>query len=273
MRSVLKYPGSKWNIATQIVGMFPEHHSYIEPFFGSGAVLFNKTPSNIETINDLDNDVVNLFRCIKEDSEKLARLVATTPFSRAEYDKAFEELNSEDQYERALNFLMRCWQGHGIRTNGQKVGWKNDVQGREKAYSLWNWYRLPEWILDITERLRRVQIENMPALELIKRFNYKNVLMYLDPPYVLGTRSGKQYKHEMSDADHEELLITILQSEAQIIISGYENEMYNEYLKDWSKRTFKSNTLYGSGREEVVWSNFEKDRQMTIFDFIGASKC
>ena len=89
-RAVLKYPGSKWNISSEIVSMLPEHHSYVEPFFGSGAVLFNKAPSNIETINDLDNDVVNLFKCIKENSEKLARLIAATPFSRTVYDEAFE---------------------------------------------------------------------------------------------------------------------------------------------------------------------------------------
>lgn len=270
-RSVLKYPGSKWNIANQIVSMLPKHHSYVEPFFGSGAIMFNKTPSNIETINDLDNDVVNLFRCIKEDSKKLASLVVATPFSRAEYVETFENSqNITDPYEKAVRFLIKCWQGHGFRTNGYKVGWKNDVQGREKAYALWNWYRLPEWIIDIAERLRTVQIENMPAIELIKRFNYKNVLMYLDPPYVLDTRTGKQYKHEMEDADHEELLRTILQSKAQIIISGYESDMYNDYLRDWNKKTFQSNAEHGLKREEVVWFNFETNKQMCLFDFIGA---
>lgn len=72
MRTVLKYPGSKWNIAPQLVELIPEHHSYVEPFFGSGAVLFNKPASDIETINDLDSDVVNLFRCIQKDAERLA---------------------------------------------------------------------------------------------------------------------------------------------------------------------------------------------------------
>ena len=90
MKTVLKYPGSKWNIAGQLVNMIPEHHSYVEPFFGSGAVLFNKNVSDIETVNDLDSDVTNLFRCIQKDSERLARLVMTTPFSREEYDKQFE---------------------------------------------------------------------------------------------------------------------------------------------------------------------------------------
>ena len=121
---VLKYPGSKWNIASKLVELIPGHHSYVEPFFGSGAVLFNKQLSDIETINDLDSDVINLFLCIQEDSERLARLVQTTPFSREMYDSAFEfedivtDLIGEEPYRKALVFLIRCWLGHGFRTNG-----------------------------------------------------------------------------------------------------------------------------------------------------------
>ena len=266
MRQVLKYPGSKWNIAPQLVNMIPEHHSYVEPFFGSGAVLFNKPVSDIETINDLDSDVTNLFRCIQRDSERLAKLVMTTPFSREVYEKQFEIPEGTvyiDAYERATNFLIKCWQGHGFRTNGYKVGWKNDVIGREKAYALWNWYRLPEWIIDITERLRMVQIENRPALEVIKRFDYKNVFMYIDPPYLLGIRTGKQYAHEMSNKDHEELLETLLQSKAKIMISGYESDMYNDYLKDWDKYYMSSCAEHGKPRTEVVWMNYS-DNQLSF---------
>lgn len=267
MRTVLKYPGSKWNIARQLVNMIPKHHSYVEPFFGSGAVLFNKPLSDIETINDLDSDVTNLFRCIQKDSERLARMVMTTPFSRETYDKQFEIPESAicvDSYERATNFLIKCWQGHGFRANGYKVGWKNDVQGRESMYALWNWYRLPEWIIDVTERLRKVQIENRPALEVIKRFNHDNVFMYIDPPYLLGTRTGKQYAHEMSDADHEELLKELLQSKAKIMISGYESDMYNEYLKDWNKDAFDSCAEHGKPRQEIVWTNYDDNMQLSF---------
>ena len=252
--------------------MIPQHHSYVEPFFGSGAVLFNKSVSDIETINDLDSNVTNLFLCIQEDAERLARLVMTTPFSREMYDSSFdfedfiEEVIGEEPYRKALVFLIRCWQGHGFRTNGYKVGWKNDVVGRERAYALWNWYRLPEWIIDIAERLRMVQIENRPALEVIKRFNHDGVFMYIDPPYLLGTRAGKQYKHEMTDADHEEMLKEILQSKAKIMISGYESDMYNDYLKDWNKKTFDSCAEHGKPRKEVVWMNYS-DMQLSFADF------
>lgn len=192
LRSVLKYPGSKWNIASQLVRLIPEHHTYVEPFFGSGAVLFNKQLSDIETVNDLDSNVVNLFHCIQEDSQNLARMVMSTPFSREVYELSYGNTDSlENPYAKAVNFLVQCWQGHGFRNSGYKVGWKNDVVGRERAYALWNWYRLPAWIIEIAERLRMVQIENRPAMELIEKYNYSNVFMFIDPPYLLSTRSGK----------------------------------------------------------------------------------
>ena len=266
---MLKYPGSKWNIASQIVELIPEHHSYLEPFFGSGAVLFNKTPSNIETINDLDLDVVNLFRCIRENPDELSRIVTATPYSRKEYDDTYTQPATEDMdlYEKARRFLIRCWQGYGYRTNGYKVGWKNDLQGRERAYALKKWYYLPNEINEVAERLRMVQIENRPAVEIIERFDYENVFMYLDPPYVLETRSQKQYKHEMTDTDHEEMLKILLKSHAKIMISGYDSDMYNTYLSGWKKRTFASCAERGSFRKEIVWMNYDIERQISIFDF------
>lgn len=247
--------------------LIPDHHSYVEAFFGSGAILFNKKQSSIETVNDLDGSVCNLFKCIQQDPEQIARMVMTTPYSREEYDRTYLDPVPDGEFENACWFLIRCWQGYGYRTNGSKVGWKNDVQGRERAYALWDWYRLPEWIIDIAERLRKVQIENRSAIEVINRFNHPNVFMYLDPPYVMGTRTGKQYKHEMDDSDQEELLKTILQSNAKIMISGYESKMYNDYLSDWEKETFRSCAEQGAPRKEVVWMNYKPDSQVSIFDY------
>lgn len=269
MKSILKYPGSKWKLANKIVDMIPKHHTYLEPFFWSGAVFFSKQPSDIEMINDMDNDVTNLFECIRNDSEKLARIIMTIPYGRQEYDNAFKGLETET-YMKAAQFLTRCWQGHGFRTNGYKVGWKNDVQGRERMYALWNWYRLPEWIIEIAERLRTVQIENRPALEVIKRFNYNNVFMYLDPPYVLDTRTNKQYKCEMTDSDHEELLKEIICSKAKILISGYESDLYNVYLSSWNKEEFSATAEYGLKRKEVIWANYNTGTgQRSIFEYIS----
>lgn len=269
MRPILIYPGSKWNIARQLAGLIPQHHSYVEPYFGSGALLFNKPPSNIETINDLDGDVTNLFRCIQQDSERLARLVMTTPFSREEYNRQFENGRTKNasKYQKAAGFLVKMRQAHGSRNDGYKAGWKYDAVGRESMYSLWNWYRLPEWIIETAERLRKVQIENRPALEVIKRFDHPDVFMYLDPPYLLGTRWGRQYRHEMTDDEHRELLDTILKLRAKIMISGYESDMYNEFLSGWRKECFMSCAEGGKPRREVIWMNYKQDIQMSLADF------
>ena len=118
MKSILKYPGSKWNLAKWIISFFPEHHSYLEPYFGSGAVLFNKPRSNIETINDLDDNVVNLFRWMKDDPEKLAHEIYFTPYSRQVYDNAFSS-EPENSLQKAVNFYIKLNMGHGFRTNGE----------------------------------------------------------------------------------------------------------------------------------------------------------
>ena len=263
MKAIAKYPGSKWSLANWIISYFPLHHSYLEPFFGSGAVLFNKPRSNIETINDLDGNVVNLFEWIRRDPEKLAREIYYTPYARQIYEQAYAE-EPEDSFERAVNFYIRLNMGHGFRTSGEKVGWKNDVQGRERSYASQDWCNLPQKIMQAAERLRGVQIENMPALELIKRFNYENVLIYCDPPYMLGTRHGKQYRCEMNDEDHEELLKVLLQHKGPVLISGYNTEMYQDMLRGWDKRETISYSQVCSRKKEVLWMNFKPQEQITL---------
>lgn len=266
----MKYPGSKWGIAKRIVDFFPAHHSYLEPFFGSGAVLFNKPRSNIETVNDLDGNVTNLFRWIKDAPERLAHEIYFTPYSRQVYEKAFDSEPS-DSFEKAVNFYIRLNMGHGFRTTGEKVGWKNDVQGRERSYASQDWCNLPEKIIQAAERLRGVQIENRPAVELIKRFNYEKVLIYCDPPYMLKTRHGKRYRCEMDDVDHEILLEILLQHKGPVLISGYDTELYNYMLKSWYRCEFVSYSQVCSKKKEVLWMNYDSPaRQMNFDDYGGA---
>lgn len=266
MKAVVKYPGSKWAIADWIIRYFPKHHSYLEPFFGSGAVLFNKPRSNIETVNDLDNDVINLFECIKENPKKLGEMIYMTPYAREVYERAYEEI-PKDKFEAALNFYIRLNMGHGFRTNGEKVGWKNDIQGRERSYASQDWCNLPEKIIQAAERLRGVQIEKRPALEVIKRFNYENVLIYCDPPYMLKTRYGKQYRCEMNDSEHEELLKALLRHKGQVLISGYDTELYQDMLGKWTKMETISYNQIGSKKKEVLWMNFKPDNvQLSLGD-------
>lgn len=271
MNAVIKYPGSKWRAAKWIISYFPTHRSYLEPFFGSGGVFFNKPRSNIETINDLDGEVVNLFEWIRKDPELLAHAVRWTPYARAEYDRAFESQYIEtDSLRRAVNFYIRMMMGHGFRTTGEKVGWKNDVCGRERAYAATYWAKTPEGIMAAAERLRGVQIENRPAVEVIRRFNSPKVLIYADPPYVLGTRRNrKQYRHEMSDVDHVELLEALSAHAGPVLISGYGSHLYDEALCGWNRVERKERTQVATERTEVLWMNFEPTGQMDLYGAFG----
>lgn len=266
MNAVVKYPGAKWSLASWIIGHFPKHHSYLEPFFGSGAVLFTKQRSHIETVNDLDNDVVNLFEWIRKDPERLARAIYWTPYAREIYDRAWAAQYSEtDPFQRAVDFYARMMMGHGFRTTGEKVGWKNDVQGREAAYAATYWCKTPDVIFQAAERLRGVQIERKPAVELIGRFNFPNVLIYADPPYLLKTRHGKQYRHEMTDKDHMELLEVLKSHRGPVLLSGYDSKLYNDALKDWYRDESGAIAQTATRRREVLWMNFEPSGQESLF--------
>ena len=265
MKAIMKYPGSKWSLASWIIGMFPQHHSYLEPFFGSGAVLFNKSRSAIETVNDLDGNVVNLFYWIRHDPERLAKELYYIPYSRQVYEEAYSKVPTND-FERAVQFYIRLNMGQGFRTTGEKVGWKNDVQGREKAYAAQDWVNLPNKILQAAERLRGVQIENKPAVEVIKSFNFNNVLIYADPPYDLTTRHGKQYRYEMDYDAQEGLIDTLLQNEGQVMINRYESELYNKKLSDWYREETISYNQVCRKKREIVWMNYERPvQQMSLF--------
>lgn len=261
LRTVLKYPGAKWSIADWIVSLMPPHRSYLEPFFGSGAVFFRKPPSRIETINDLDREIVNLFTCIRERPEELERAVALTPYSREEYERAWAVLRAGhvgklDPVERARITLIRYWQTHGSCAI-YKSGWKNDVAGREYAYAAQYWSRLPAWVAGTVERLRGVQIECLPAVEVIRRFQNPDVLIYADPPYLLSTRKGPQYRVEMKDEDHVELLEALREHPGPVMLSGYESELYNDMLTGWDKLQRPTQCEKGGRRVETLWVNYQ----------------
>lgn len=263
MSALLNYPGAKWGMAEEIVSLMPPHRSYLEPYFGSGAVLFNKPPSAIETVNDIDGDIVNFFTVIREQPEELARLIDLTPYARDVFNDAHHNRGG-DPLDRAYRFAIRFKMGYGFKTY-TKTGFKIDIAGRQGSYASRYWAKMPAIVQQLGKRLKEVQIENRPALDLIRRFNFNNVLIYADPPYLLDTRGGKQYRYEMTEQDHLDLLAALLEHKGTVILSGYPSEMYDRELNGWSRIARKSYNQNADQRTEMLWCNF-KVGQISMFD-------
>lgn len=261
MKALLKYPGGKWRIAKKIIENFPKHKVYLEPFFGSGAVFFTKEPSNMETINDLDHNVVNLFKVLREQPEELARLIELTPFSRKEFMDIQEERAgagiqlTDNEVENARRFIVRCNQGFGSKLS-DRVGWKHTcTSAGPKNPKIWG--KVPEIIIQAGERLKHAQIECMSAIKLIEKYNAEDCLIYADPPYIKEARPKRMYLYEMQDeAEHLELLENLKAHKGYFVLSGYDNEVYQKSLQGYRK--IEINTYVNSGRSatECLWLNF-----------------
>lgn len=253
MNAILKYPGGKWRISDWILSFFPEHKVYVEPYFGSGAVFFNKTPSYIETINDIDGNIVNLFEVCRNYPDELAKAINLTPFSRDEFIRC--NAPSDNPIEQARRTLVRYHQSFGT-SNSSKNSWRNvQTYGGPRCATMWNC--LPEIIVNCCERLKEAQIENTDALTLIERYNDEATLIYCDPPYLQNLRKKNIYKHEMSNEQHIELLKLLKASMSKIILSGYDNDLYNAELSDWNTAEKKTTAQMGLYRIEKLWMNFE----------------
>jgi DNA adenine methylase len=262
---VLKYPGAKWLIGQWIVSQFPTHKIYVEPFFGSGACFFNKAPSEYEVINDLSDQVVNLFKMIRERGEELAYLIDMTPWSRSEYYESYT--TTGDPLEDARRFLVRCWQAHSTKTS-ERTGWMN--RGASAGGSTVNrWKKVPARLLATTDRLKDAEIEHIPGVDLIQRFqDAEDCLIYCDPPYVLQTRHGRMYEHEMNNSEHEALLDALERCKGYVILSGYAHPLYDDRLKHWTRLTVPALAEKGRSRTEVLWLNPRSvsRQQLSLFE-------
>lgn len=252
IKSILKYPGAKWNCAEWIISHFPAHAHYVEPYFGSGAVFFNKRPSRHEVINDLDHRVMNLCRVIRTRGDELARAVRLTPYARAEYYQSYAVTG--DEMEDARRFLVRCWMAHGFKPYC-RTGWRHN--GSKSLHPITNlWKDLPARIEATIARLADAEIESIPALAIIERYATIDTLIYADPPYVLSTRSHKKlYAHEMTDADHLTLLDALDAHPGPVVLSGYHCALYDDRLAHWQTREKKVQAEKGNTRTEVLWLN------------------
>lgn len=255
MKCVLKYPGAKNRIANWICEYIPPHEVYLEPYFGSGAVFFNKSPARIETLNDLDGNVVNYFKVVRERTDELAVQLKMTPYSRDEYYRACEYDPEDSDIERARKFAVRCWMGFGC-SNLYRNGFRSSQQ-QTSPHTTKEWRNLPERLLQASDRLRNAQIENLPAVELIRRYDTPDVFIYADPPYLHGTRKNYLYRHEMEDQEHIELLTLLAKHPGKVLISGYDNGLYNDLLPRWRKAQKKTQAEAGIPRVETLWMNYE----------------
>ncbi|MGF2130893.1 DNA adenine methylase [Lactococcus lactis] len=266
MKRILNYPGSKWGSAEFIIDLMPAHKSYLELFAGSLAVFFNKPKDVLETVNDIDGRLVNLWKVMRDRPEELKRASHMTLYSREEYDQSKEI--SEDSLEDARRMLVRCWFAVGGKTNAD-VGFKRNISWNG-PYNTYEWSDMPERIQQAAERLKQAQIERKDATVLLKEMNDKDTLIYADPPYLNETRKSKHYSNEMSNEQHLELLRALKKHKGPVILSGYESDLYNKELSDWWKMTFEQTVGITTKKKrvatEVLWFNFEPSGQIDLFE-------
>ena len=249
--AALRYPGSKWSLAQDIISQFGDHYHYVEPYFGSGAVFFSKPVSPHELINDMNGLVVNLFRVLRDQTDDFLFALENTPWSRDEYNES--HIKTDDPLEDARRFVTRIWQAHASDL-AKKTGWKSRGSKQPARGMSVRWQRVPSELAEMALRLKDAEIENRPALEVMRRFATKDTLIYADPPYLMETRTQKMYAYEMSVDEHLEMLDVLNSHPGPAVISGYESSVYDKYLGNWKKVYVKPPKVEKQAdRMEVLW--------------------
>lgn len=260
---LIRYHGGKFRLAHWVIAQMPNHVCYTEVFGGAAGVLLQKPRAYAEVYNDLDGDIVNLFKVLRdpEQREQLIEQLVLTPYSREEFDNAWSVATTE--VEQARRTIIRAQMGFGSAGATKGItGFRIDTKRQYgTAQSLWADY--PEHLSFIGQRLSGVLIENRPAIQILKDHDALATLHYVDPPYVHDTRysgakTGRVYRHEMDDKDHLELLNTLLELEGMVMLSGYPSDLYSDVLKGWKRVDTKARISSGRGtdtRIECLWIN------------------
>lgn len=251
----LRWHGGKWILAPWIIANMPKHRVYVEPFGGAMSVLLRKLPSYAEIYNDLDGDAVNLFRVLRsERAYELVEKINMTPFARDEFVEAYAP--TDDAVERARRLVIRSFMGFGSNGHNKATGVRAN-SNRSGTTPSHDWTNLPANLKLIIERLSGVTIENKDAMSVMAQHDGIDTLHYVDAPYVFATRSDSSddYAHEMSDADHAQLLAFLPTLQGYVMISGYPSETYDAALKGWKRITKKALADGAKQRTEVLWSN------------------
>jgi DNA adenine methylase len=279
-RAVLHWHGGKFRIADWIVNQFPEHKLYVEPFGGAASVLIRKRPCQTEIYNDLDDRLYRVFKTIREKPEELAEALMLTTFSRKELHLCYEsqDYDTINDVEFARRIITITHLAISSTSMNELTGFRGSVNSSIRSSVTGNgdycsqastFSKLPFSVLQLRDRLQNVIIENVHYSKLIKRYNRGGVLWYFDPPYMPETRSNSSnrrgYKFNMSVEDHQELLEQILQLQGFVMISGYDNELYNDVLKNWHKEYTRTHTDGRVKKTECVWKNYRKAEQRRLF--------
>lgn len=250
-RPIIRYHGGKHKLADWIVSFFPEHKIYVEPFGGAASVLLRKPVSKAEVYNDLDSELVNLFKTARDDGERLKQAVYLTPFSREEFLLSYEK--SEDPVEQARRTIVRAFQGFGSNAHNRKTGFRAN-SNRSGTVPARDWANYPDKFHIIIDRLRGVTIENRDALEVMAAHDGKETLHYVDPPYAAETRdAGADYRYEMGSDDHKKLAIFLSGLKGFSVVSGYRCEMYDEIFSDWHREEKEALADGARKRVECLW--------------------
>ena len=267
------YFGGKYRLAKKLIQMFPRHHCYVEVFGGAGNVLLQKPASKVEVFNDIDSDIYNLFRVLREDFDEFHRLVMLTLYCRKTFTDYRTQLETEtDNVKRAARwYAMACQSFSGF--HGESWSFSKRCNKSKQLKNKID--RLPE----IIDRLREVQIENRDFKFILDSYDGTDTFFYLDPPYVPGTRRDRVYAHEMTAEDHERLLDILKGVKGKVMLSGYPNAMYDSL--GWhqhkietvahSAGTTRISGLQGQGnvletqkRTESIWTNYTLTEQCQL---------
>src|SRR5438552_12334528 len=259
------YYGGKFSHLDFILPVLPStYRHYCEPFGGSAAVLINRKPADVETYNDVDSEVANFFECLREEGQDLIRLISLTPVSREELVRAHTQERGLTPMERARRCFVRARQTRtGLAQTSSEGRWAHCVltsrAGMAGAVS--RWLGSVEGLAEIVQRLQRVQIENVPAIEVIRRYDSHDTLFYCDPPYPHEARGDvKAYGFEMSDAEHERLAEVLHQAEGAVAVSGYRCALMNRLYGDWVRVDSPVHLCNSSktSRIESLWMNYKQ---------------
>jgi len=255
--------GGKFNHLDWLLPLLPKCHHYCEPFAGSAAVLLNREPSPVETYNDVDGEVVNFFRVLRTQSDDLVRAIGLTPFSREEFYLAISTNgHSITNLERARRFFIRARQARtGLAQTASLGRWANCKNTSRAGMSgvVSRWLGSVDGLPNIALRLLRVQIENRPAVEIIKLYDSPGTLFYCDPPYVHSSRGdAKAYSFEMADTEHLELSKVLNRCKGNVALSGYRCDLMDELYKEWRRIDSPPKQCHSIKklRTEALWMNY-----------------